>query len=555
MPEFHEIVNEFLEHEFETNPVMASGLGLTNYDDGLDDLSEVALRQRDTDAEAWHQRFSAVDAASLSPDDLIDRDQILAVLAGRRIAATWEGWRRDPVTYSGVCSNGVFTLWLHRLRPEKDLVESTLLRLAEVPRVLDQGKANIDPAVAHPLIVQRGIGSARGAARYFRDLVAQDVSDGGDRARVADAGAKAADALEQFAVHLEIVAKDARGSWVYGEERYSRALRERESLQYDARGLRELGQAEYDRLDREMGDLAQTIAGTRDWNAVLRKADEDHPRSEEEMRATYADWTERSQHFLVETGLVTLPEGEKCLVEPSPVFQRPLIGVASYNGPPAFSEVRTGHFFVPFAPDGTSEEERQERLKSNSNGGIPTTAVHEAYPGHHWHILTRRINAPRVRRVYGTPYFSEGWALYAERVMRERGFFTEPIHELYHLEATIFRAARIVVDTSLHMGEMSYDEAVTFMQQKAGLPEPTAKAEVGRYCWWPTQASSYLTGCLEILRIRDRWLGEAGAGGQSPKDVDVSYLRRFHDALASSGSLPLGLAERAVMPSAKDSSN
>jgi uncharacterized protein (DUF885 family) len=90
------------------------------------------------------------------------------------------------------------------------------------------------------------------------------------------------------------------------------------------------------------------------------------------------------------------------------------------------------------------------------------------------------------------------------------------------------------------------------MQEKAGLPEPTAKAEVGRYCWWPTQASSYLTGCLEILRIRDRWLGEAGAGGKSPRDVDVSYLRRFHDALASSGSLPLGLAERAVMPSAKD---
>jgi uncharacterized protein (DUF885 family) len=555
MPAFDQLVNDFLEHEFETMPVMASGLGLTNYDDALDDMSEVALRQRDTDAETWHQRFSEVDATELAPDDLIDRDQILAVLAGRRIASDWEGWRRDPVTYSGVCTNGIFTLWLHRLRPESELVESTLLRLAEVPRVLVQGKANIDPAVAHPLIVQRGVGSARGAARYFRDLVAQDVSDATDRARVAEAGATAAGALEEFATHLETVVHGARGSWVYGEERYSRSLRERESLPYDARSLRELGQAEYDRLDAEMGQLAQTIAGTRDWNAVLRKADEDHPRTEEEMRERYAYWTERARRFLAETGLVTLPDGETCLVDPSPVFQRPLIGVASYNGPPAFSESRTGHFFVPFAPDGTSEEERQERLKSNSNGGIPTTAVHEAYPGHHWHILTRRINAPRVRRVYGTPYFSEGWALYAERVMRERGFFTDPIHELYHLEATIFRAARIVVDTSLHMGEMSYDEAVRFMQQKAGLPEPTAKAEVGRYCWWPTQASSYLTGCLEILRIRDRWLDEAGAGDTSPRDVDVSYLRRFHDALASSGSLPLGLAERAVMPSARSAAS
>ena len=84
------------------------------------------------------------------------------------------------------------------------------------------------------------------------------------------------------------------------------------------------------------------------------------------------------------------------------------------------------------------------------------------------------------------------------------------------------------------------------MQEKAGLPEPTAKAEVGRYCWWPTQASSYLTGCLEILRIRDRWLEARGFAGVSPRDVPIEVLRQFHDAMASSGSLPLGLAERAV---------
>ena len=99
-----------------------------------------------------------------------------------------------------------------------------------------------------------------------------------------------------------------------------------------------------------------------------------------------------------------------------------------------------------------------------------------------------------MRKVYGTPYFNEGWALYAERVMRERGFFTDPLHELQHLSATIFRAARIIVDTSLHLGEMDVDQAIAFMRDKAALPEAVAVAEVGRYCWWPTQASSYLTG-------------------------------------------------------------
>ena len=336
-------------------------------------------------------------------------------------------------------------------------------------------------------------------------------------------------------------------TWVFGEERYSRLLRERENLAFDARSLREMGQKEYDRLDAEMRELALRIRGTEDWRAVIEEANDDHPRTEEAMRDAYEVWTARARDFLAETGLVTLPEGERCLVEPSPVFQRPLIGVASYIGPPAFSDSTVGHFFVPFAPDGASEEEKQERLKSNSNGGIPTTSVHEAYPGHHWHIVMRRLYAERIRRVYGTPYFTEGWALYAERVMRERGFFNEPIHELYHLEATIFRAARIIVDTSLHLGEMTYDEAVTFMTAKAGLPEVTARAEVGRYCWWPTQASAYLTGCLEILRIRDRWLAARGLADVPKKDLDAAVLREFHDALATSGALPLGLAERAVM--------
>src|SRR5207342_2341121 len=190
---------------------------------------------------------------------------------------------------------------------------------------------------------------------------------------------------------------------------------------------------------------------------------------------------------------------------------------------------RRGHFFVPFPPDGASLEEIRQRLENNNHGGIPTTAVHEAYPGHHWHLVMRRIHATKLRRVLSTPYFTEGWALYSERLMREQGFFSEPIEELQHLEASIFRAARIVVDTSMHMGEMTVDEAISFLQQRLAMAEPTARAEVGRYCAWPTQASSYLTGCLEILRIRGLWLDARGMGDVPPADVPAATLREFHD--------------------------
>jgi len=121
-------------------------------------------------------------------------------------------------------------------------------------------------------------------------------------------------------------------------------------------------------------------------------------------------------------------------------------------------------------------------------------------------------------------------------VMREQGFFTDPRQEMAQIEATIFRAARIIVDTSLHIGDMSFDEAVDFMRTKANLPEPTAHAEVARYCAWPTQASAYLTGCLEILRIRERYLTERRGA-----------LREFHDTLAASGGLPIALAEEVAL--------
>ena len=296
-----------------------------------------------------------------------------------------------------------------------------------------------------------------------------------------------------------------------------------------------------------MRTLADRIAGTPDWHEVISTANKDHPLTEEAMRQAYEVWTERARLFLVGRGLVSMPEGEHCVVEPSPVFQRPVLGVASYMAPPAFSESLTGHFFVPFAPDGASAEEIDSRLENNNHGGIPTTAVHEAYPGHHWHLVMRRIHASKVRRVLSTPYFNEGWGLYAERVMREHGFFQEPVQELYHLEATIFRAARIVIDTSMHLGEMTFDEGVAYLVERLAMPEPTARAEIGRYAWWPTQASAYLTGCLEILRIRADWLERRGLADVAIPDLPPGVLREFHDTLAKSGSLPPGLAARAML--------
>jgi uncharacterized protein (DUF885 family) len=448
-------------------------------------------------------------------------------------------WRRQPEMYLSPGLGGVFSLFLHRLKPEPELARAAAARLRQVPRVLEDGRRNVKPELAPDIYVDRALRQARAGARYAREFVAREVDDPQLRAEVAEAGAIAADAMDSYATWLEELLPRAHGAWAIGEERYSRLLRERELLHDDAQSLRQRGKNEYDRLAQELLRCARIVDSSDNWTAVLEELNKDHPRTPEAMRQAYADWTERARQFLRERELVSFPPGEECAVEPSPLYQRPILAVASYNSPPPFSASMRGHFFVPFPPDGASDSEIQQRLENNSFSSIPTTAVHEAYPGHHWHLATIKQHANPVRRTFRTPYFTEGWGLYAEQVMREQGFFTDPRHEMCQYEATLFRAARIIVDTSLHIGDMSFDAAVQFMETKANLPAPTARAEVARYCSAPTQAAAYLTGCLEILRIRERFMRETGGS-----------LRQFHDRLGASGALPIALAEQVALAQA-----
>ncbi|HAF09736.1 MAG TPA: DUF885 domain-containing protein [Chloroflexi bacterium] len=539
MSSFSDLAETFLKEEFAESPVLASSLGLTEYDEMLDDLSADAFRRHEERSSAWLKRFSAVPNETLTPAERIDRDFASSILRGRELNAPQRSWQKQPATYLNPGLQGVFSLFLHKLRPEKDLADAARARLAEVPRTLRQGMDNLDFTIVPKIYVDRAIGQARAAAKYARELVPQEVLDPATREQLAAVGGEAGDAFDAFGAFLLQKKDKASGDYAVGEDLYTALLKEKELLAYDARSLRERGREQYDLLAAELRRLAREIANTDDWVGLLDKLNKIHAPTPEAMRDEYAEWTERARSFLRDTGLVTLPKGERCTVEPSPPFQRPILAVASYNRPPAFSDSLSGHFFVPYPPDNTSAEEIQKRLEGNCSAGIPTTAVHEAYPGDHWHLVMAHFNPSKLRQIFSTPYFSEGWALYAERVMREQGFFTDPKHQLYQYEATIFRAARIIVDTSLHLGEMTFDEAVRFMVEKGNLTEPNARAEVGRYCSWPTQASAYLTGMLEIVDVRTRWLAKKGS-------ADVAALREFHDTLTSSGAMPTSLAERAL---------
>ncbi|MGH8868475.1 MAG: DUF885 domain-containing protein [Actinomycetes bacterium] len=532
---FDRLAGELLADELAASPTGGSALGLTAYDPYLPDLSADALAARHRAEDAWAERFAALADADLSPDERIDRDLVHMTLRGRALMRDWEEWRRSPDAYAGVALSSVFTLLLHRLRPERELAPDVAARLRATPDLLAQGQANLDPELASPLLVRRALSQARAGGAYCR-AIAGEISDESFRAEVAAAGEVAGLAFDEFVTHLEGLAEKARGGWAIGEERYDGLLRNAEGLTYGAREMRDRGQATYDELAARMRAYSRELRGDDDWRALLETLNTDHPPTPEAMRDEYAEVTAAARAFCVEHDLVTLPPGEECRVVPSAPFTRAMLAVAHYIPPPPFSDRRAGHFFVPYPPDGATPEQVEGRLATNSRASMWTISAHEAYPGHHWHLAHLAASGTRpLRLVYGSTYFTEGWGLYSEELMREQDFFPEQRAVVGQLDARLFRAARIVVDTSLHLGEMTVEQAVEYMSTKASLSPETAQAEVSRYCAWPTQAASYLTGALEIARMRDDWLA-AGRGS----------LREFHDTAAGTGRLPIVLVGRCL---------
>jgi uncharacterized protein (DUF885 family) len=532
--DFERAIGDLMAREFEESPVWASLLGRDGYDHRLDDCSETGFERRAAEDLLWLQRFATVDTTDLTFDQSIDLDLVVAHLGQRVALAGWQGWRRSPEAY---LETGITELFLLALRTEDEFTEAAAARLRAVGSVLADAERNLDSSLASALVVERGLAQCVANIGFARNDVVGLARHPANRQRLREAGETGALAYERFAAFLRGLLPRCSGTYVFGEGRYQAVLNGGELLDLDVASLRRLGWDEYHGVAELMSGLAAAISGgADDWPAAVRRLQGAHAGTIEGMRSEYESMCDRARRFLTDQGLVSSPADERCEVIPAPAAVRATLAVASYMSPPMFKPSKVGHFFVPYPVDPDDAEEVRGLLESNATYSVATTAVHEAYPGHHWHLMTMKAARP-IRRLFTSTYFIEGWALYAEAVMREAGFFS-PEEELGQLEARLFRAARIVVDTSLHTGEMSVEEAVTFMHDRALLPLPTARSEVARYCSWPTQASAYLVGAVAIERARDDWL----AGGGT--------LRAFHDALAGSGAMPVPLAVRAARGSA-----
>lgn len=214
-------------------------------------------------------------------------------------------------------------------------------------------------------------------------------------------------------------------------------------------------------------------------------------------------------------------------VERVPAFREKTAPGAYYN-PPAFDGSRPGTFFINLR--NTAEVARFS---------MRTLAYHEGIPGHHFQTTIQQelTGVPIFRTVLPFTAFSEGWALYTERLAWEIGFQKNPLDDLGRLQAEMFRAVRLVVDTGLHDKRWTREQAIAYMLEKTGMPETDVVAEIERYLVMPGQALAYKVGMNDILAQRERAKAELG---------EKFDLARFHDVVLTGGDLPLMLLRQRI---------
>ena len=328
-------------------------------------------------------------------------------------------------------------------------------------------------------------------------------------------------ALVRYFEHLLTVTTNDPGVWKFpnGEAYYTYALNHYTSTDLTAEQIHELGLQALDRIHAEMHAIFDQLGYPQDESipdSFSRVATDSGFLSGDEIVQGYEELiTAVDQNIGIAFDL------------------RPNIGVIVMGGP-------TGGYYTPPAVDGS----RPGMFYAQDTGivprySMPTLAYHEAIPGHHYQIaIAQQLNLPSFRRGADFSAFVEGWALYAERLVAELGFYKHDIFgDLGRLQAEAFRAARLVVDTGIHAKHWNFDQAVDFMVENTGMPEYSMQGEVSRYISLPGQATAYYIGYTKILELRQRAKDELG---------DQFDLKEFHDLLLGSGAMPLDILEQVI---------
>lgn len=527
------MVDDYLAAIVEDHPVFGTFLGIHERDGELGDFTKEALSEKNARMKGLLGKLEGLALEGASTEATIDAAVLRAAL--KESVFTYEELRPQeimPSMYVRTAIGGCHGLIVRDFAPLPVRAESLASRLGQVPGVLDAMKRNVTEAPA--IFARSSLEAARGGVAFIESVV-PGIADQvpGLASDLRSSAATAAAALGEAAAHLAKLEQDSTMPFAIGREKYEWLLREHLLLDFDADGLREMGWEVIRQTKSSMDDVAREIDPKRGWHEIMEDLKADHPQADE-LRNTYASEMRRARDFVRDNDLVTIPERESLDVVDTPIFIRNVIPYAAYLPPGPFELEQRGVFYVTPVNEGLTEEDRELQLRGHGLHTIPVVALHEGYPGHHLQLVRANAVHRKVRKLVWCTVYGEGWALYCEEMMKEAGFYTDARTRLCQLKENLWRAARVVVDVSLQLGEMSVEDAIDFMMNEVRLERVNATAEVKRYTGTPTQPSSYMIGKRAIMGIRDRYRRKVGSSFD---------LKTFHDDLLDLGNIQPKLVE------------
>lgn len=547
----HRLFDFSWEYTMKESPEFATFVGYAGQNDRWSDLSPEAIARRKETDKLDLELIKSIDRAKLTGNDIISYD-----LYRRNAEFSVEG-NQFPLEFmplnqmGGVQQNVAQVISATTLKTTKDY-EDLVARLDGVPRLIDQTIALLEKGLELKMTPPQV--TLRDVPQQVLNLIVKDPAESSMLAPFKEmpGSVPAADqerlrraATDSFVKKVEpafqklhdfLVAKYLPGArptigankLPNGDKIYAFTTRQQTTTDLTPAQIHQIGLDEVKRIRGEMDKVIASTGFKGDFHAFTKFLLTDpkfYYTDAESLLTGYRDIAKRIDPKLVEFFgvLPRLPYGVKAVPAYAEKSQ-----AGAYYEPGSLKAGRPGYFFA-----------NTYDLPGRPKWGMETLTLHEAVPGHHFQIAIAQEmeDLPEFRKHGGYNAFAEGWALYAESLGYEMGFFKDPYQNFGHLGDEMLRAVRLVVDTGLHSMDWTREQALKYLDENTGNPPHDNEVEVDRYIVWPSQALGYKIGQLKIRELRTYAEKELGA------KMD---LRAFHDQVLKNGGLPINVLETQI---------